>query len=134
MYAAIPAYLLEDVDVGSAIDRSMFLARGNMVHVLGVCVPVVLGLTTCNLAVSALIRLTWGAVTPHVHIPVRVETLSVMVAGLAIRPFAHVSQAVVYYDLRVRREGLDIESMAAALDASSAPADAAPNAPEANPA
>lgn len=70
----------------------------------------------------------------RVDVPVRVETLLLMLANLAILPFLHVLPAVVYYDLRVRRDGMDIEVMAAALDDAAPASVPAPNVPGANPA
>lgn len=127
MYSAMPVYTLENTSVSAAIDRSMALARGNVLHVLGVLLGSALGYLIVELLARWVIAWVWGAATHVVYIPVRVDTLVVMIVTLGILPFYHVFPTVVYYDLRVRREGMDIEAMTAALgDSARAPVDAAP--------
>lgn len=137
MYTAIPVYVLEDVRASEAIDRAIALARGNVMRILGVLLGAALGFLIVEVIAGLVLLWGWRTVTSHLYVPVRVYTLVAMIINLAILPLPHVFHAVVYYDLRIRREGMDIETMAAALaDAPPAPpADAPPpNAPEANPA
>lgn len=133
MYTAIPAYALEDVGASGAIDRSLALARGNVRHILGVALAAWLGYEILRLTIVSLNTWLWGAATRHVYIPPRVDTLVVMIGNLAILPIVHIPHSVVYYDLRIRCEGIDLEAMAAALD-DPAPAAPVPNAPAADPA
>ncbi|HKV51868.1 MAG TPA: hypothetical protein VJO52_11775, partial [Gemmatimonadaceae bacterium] len=110
MYTAVPVYALEDVRANDAIDRSIALARGNVMHVLGVLLGALLGYWIVYYPAAFAITWGWRAASHHGYIPVRVETLVLTFAYLAILPLPHVFPAVVYYDLRVRREGMDIET------------------------
>ncbi len=142
LYAAAPAFLLEDLSPSGAIGRSFDLANGLAPHVLGVWVGAVLANIIVDWALAALIRWGWVALVAYVVLPVRVETMLLLPAALAARPLIVVPPAVVYFDLRIRRDGFDIEAMAASLDdAAPAPSSAipanvpdAPNAPAAGPA
>ena len=137
MYTAIPVYALEDVHASEAIDRSLALSRGNVMHVLGVLLGAAVAYLILEIISGLVLNWLWLTVTHHVYVPVRVLTLVAMITNLAILPLPHVFPAIVYYDLRVRREGMDIEAMAQALDdapPASRAANAPPNAPEANPA
>lgn len=128
MYCVVPVYALEDINASEVIERSMALARGNVLHVLGVCLAALFAFQIVDRSVALVIRWAWHDLTRHVYVPVRVETLLLIFLSLALLPLGHVPQSVVYFDLRVRREGMDIEAMAALNDP------AAPNAPEASPA
>lgn len=131
LYAAAPAFILEDLSPSRAIGRSFDLANGLAPHVLGVSVGAVVANIIVNWASASLIRWGWIEVAAGVTIPVRVETMLVLLAAVAARPLVVVPPAVVYFDLRIRRDGFDIEAMAASLDdtAPAPPAASPPNEP-----
>jgi hypothetical protein len=135
-YAAIPAFALEEVGVFGALGRSRRLASGLVPHVLGVAIPAVLGANLLYYGAAFAIRAGWAALPDHHYVPARVATLLILLANLAARPIVYVAHAVVYFDLRIRRDGFDIEALAASLDSVSQAERAAslPNAPAADPA
>lgn len=132
LYAAAPAFILEDLSPSRAIGRSFDLANGLAPHVLGVWVGAVVANIIVNWASASLIRWGWIELAAYVSIPVRVETMLVLLAAVAARPLVLVPPAVVYFDLRIRRDGFDIEAMAASLDdtAPAPPAASPPNEPD----
>lgn len=130
---AIDAWLVsqdftgEPVSLGDAVRRTLPRSPGLIavqVVVVLTCllgfVGLIVGVFVLRRTIVSLNTWLWGAATRHVYIPPRVDTLVVMIGNLAILPIVHIPHAVVYYDLRIRCEGIDLEAMAAALDDSGA--------------
>lgn len=119
---AVPALLVEEVRPVEALRRSYRLVRGRFWPVLG---TVVLGLL--------LVSLVQGVLTAPVLVLQLVEAsplLTGILSGVATfvgvslaTPLTAALAAVIYVDLRVRKEGYDLELMAAGVgaDASAAP-------------
>lgn len=116
---------------GSRVSLGDALARA-LRRSLGVWVAAVSANVIVDWVAAALIRRGWIALLAYAAVPVRVETMMALLVAVTVRPLIAVPPAVVYFDLRIRREGFDIETMAASLDDSTpAPRVASPNEPRA---
>lgn len=111
-YFAIPMTILfEDKTVGDAISRSRALSRDNGLRIFALLG----GVFTFTLLVVLVFTQTLGTVTHSVALA---GVMTLLVATV-ISPFSTVVATLLYYDIRIRREGYDIELMTQALDAAS---------------
>jgi hypothetical protein len=108
-FAAVPAVMLEDKGVMDGIRRSYELATGSLGRVAGVRLVVALFLGACLLIGYSIA----GSLTDRPDARMLLAQVPTLVAG----PVDAVSMVLLYFDLRVRREGMDIETMARALEA-----------------
>ncbi len=108
-FAAVPAVMLEDRGVKDGIRRSYTLATGSLGRVAAVRVIVALFLGVC-LAIGYSVA---GTFTDRPDARMLLAQIPTLLAG----PVDAISMVLLYFDLRVRREGLDLERMAAALEA-----------------
>jgi hypothetical protein len=101
----VEAVVLEGAGAMAALGRSRRLARGSygritLVYLLGLAATLVLGRILATVA---------GLVAPGSPF---LATFGDMLASLLGLPLAWASFVVLYYDLRVRKEGLDLERLA----------------------
>jgi hypothetical protein len=106
-FAAVPAVMLEDRGVKDGIVRSYLLATGSLGRVAAVRVLVALLFAACY-AVGHSVA---ASVTDDPEALLILAQVPTLLAG----PVDAISMVLLYYDLRVRREGLDLERMAAEL-------------------
>ena len=106
-FAAVPAVMLEDRGVKDGISRSYVLATGNLGRVAAVRVVVALMLGACLLIGYSVA----GSLTDRPETRMLLAQIPTLVVG----PVDAISMVLLYFDLRVRREGLDIERMAKEL-------------------
>jgi hypothetical protein len=109
-YFALPmTVLFEDNKVGDAMSRSRELANGNGTRIFallgGVFVFVII-------ATGILLQLVQSFA--HSAAATAIVTL---ILTTAISPFSSIVATLLYYDIRIRREGYDIELMTQALGA-----------------
>jgi hypothetical protein len=111
LFAVTPAIVLEDASVGAAFSRSKFLSDGRKWHVLLTLalVVVIYWLIGAGIQVAALV---FGSVM--------VQTLVTALYTILVYPVVAITEALLYYDARIKSEGLDIQLMAGALDAPAA--------------
>ncbi len=107
-FAAVPAVMLEDLGVKAGLRRSYELATGSLARVA--LVRVVFALF---ILVSVLVG--WLLLQPFSQVT-EVQLLLVQIPASFAGPLDAISTVLLYYDLRVRREGLDLERMAAELE------------------
>jgi hypothetical protein len=116
-----PAVMLEDATVLAALRRSRELSRGSARRILG--------LLALMFAIGFVLTIMVGEVVAAVFDN---RTLANAIGGFVVVPLYPPAAAVLtllYYDLRIRREGYDIEMMAAGLGdlpAAGSPSGAAP--------
>lgn len=108
-FAATPAVMIEGASASEAIARSWRLAGGAIPSVL---LALVLGwlLYVVLFAVLLALSLTALATAPTVAAVMRILLLALAY------PIAGAVTTLLYYDLRVRREGFDLELMARELE------------------
>lgn len=125
-----PVLLLEEQGVVSSLRRSWQLVRGSTWRVLGIVlltqVIVGIGSTAISFPFAMITGLVssssatpyasfWGNVTELL-----VQGVGEVLAGAVFYPFGAAAVALLYIDVRMRREGLDVELMRAAESGPSA--------------
>ena len=119
-YFAIPqAMLFERRGVGPGLDRSRQLAKGEkwkVIKSLGM-------IWLIFLAISMGVGLTL-APAPGTSPSILSQVVSSIVSIIAY-PLVPITATLLYYDVRIRREGFDIEVMSAGLESATPVADAA---------
>lgn len=100
-WAVFPALAIEGLGPFAAIGRSKELARGNNLRVIGVAgLPILIGMivivVTQQLALGMGIGVRWASIVSAL-------------LGVVISPFMSVPGLLLYFDIRTRREGLDLD-------------------------
>jgi len=107
-YFAIPAtVLLENRSSGDAMERSRALAKGEGNKILGTLGLVYVSSVILQLMVSAFFATLLGG-RPRGEI-------AALAFAACLHPLLSVVATLLYYDVRIRREGYDIELLAAEL-------------------
>jgi hypothetical protein len=103
-FAAIPVIVLERRSLFAAFERSGQLSKDLKLHIL----------STLGLVLIIRWAITGGALFLVLIIPspVAQRVVSALVS-IVVYPLAGITDALLYYDARIRREGFDIEMMAA---------------------
>lgn len=118
--AVFPVVLLERANVGQALTRSFKLVRADfwrvlltrLVILLIVAVPALL-LFASLVAVAALSQRELSGVLSGFNLeeplPIFLVYLGFIVYGAVMAPIQGIAKALIYFDLRVRQEGYDLE-------------------------
>lgn len=118
---AYPALLVEDVRGTKALGRSLELVKGRFWPALGLLVVAYL-LTGFIQAILGISVALFALVGDSLAFLILVTTLVNVVAYSITTPFQAAVTTLLYFDLRVRNEGLDLEILAGRLgDGTSAP-------------
>jgi hypothetical protein len=111
---AIPAAIVENLKTGAAFRRSESLTKGRRGSIFLVFVLFFV-LNYGALALfdfpAALLYDVWPSVTSYV-----IQKLATFVSGALVGPLLTVGLSLMYYDLRVRKEGFDLQLMLSSLD------------------
>ncbi len=127
---ATPALLIEDVRGTQALRRSFRLVRGRWWPVFGVEVMALVIVGVASLVVSGVLTAIPLAVDgSSVLLRVIASTVSSAFAVALVQPLEGAITTILYFDLRVRKEGLDVALLASRLGFPAAAA--APEKPEA---
>jgi len=103
--------VIEGKTAGAAMSRSKALAAGSVGRILGTLVLTFIILIVIQLVVDTCV----GLVAAMLHVGPSLSALATGLANLLIYPFATVVITLLYYDLRIRKEGFDLEVMASEL-------------------
>ena len=108
-----PALLAEDLGPVNALGRSWQLVEGRWWRTVGIFLVVVI-MTTLALAIMGA---TGGAIiglVPGLSDDLRGALVQVTgsLSGALVLPVSYIAITLMYYDLRVRREGLDLDQLA----------------------
>jgi hypothetical protein len=110
-YFALPmTVLFENNTVGDAVSRSRDLSNGNGKRIFSLNGGVLL--------FSMLVMLMLGQTISSLSHGV-VAAVARLILNMTVSPFGTIVATLLYYDIRIRREGYDIELMTQALDAAS---------------
>ena len=109
-FAVIPAIVLEGAGTLRSFSRSAELSRGRKWHILGTLLLVTIIYYLLVVGVSLIGALAGNFV---------VQTMVSSIGTILVYPVVAITEALLYYDARIRSEGLDIELMTDALDAPS---------------
>ena len=113
---AAPALVLEHAPVTTALRRSWRIVRGSTWRVFGILllagIIVSIGQAVVTVPVGILAGVVGGA-SPYASLPLTFAQLLItgvgaIVAGAIFYPFSAAVSALLYIDLRMRREGLDV--------------------------
>lgn len=116
-FAVFQVIILENRDVMDAFGRAGTLSRGQKGHIVLTLFLVFLIVIVLMIAVT-----TVAALLPSQMIAGVVQMIYVVMAY----PLIGIAQMILYYDLRIRAEGFDIEVMTGALGAAPRETEAAP--------
>jgi len=116
LFATKQVVLLENLSGSAAVGRSWRLAKGSVRHVINTIGLVVL----LNFAVGMGANL-FAKLIPSQIVQLLIATL----VSVLVYPMVGIIETLLYYDIRIRREGFDIEYLAAASP-SPAPEPSAP--------
>jgi len=113
MAVAVPALLEERVGPGGAIRRSWNLVRKNWWRVFGIVVVVYL----LTVVVQSAIGSVFGAIAflvPGLGEAARgaVVVVATSAVGVLVNPITPIVATLLYFDLRVRREAIDLDQLA----------------------
>ncbi len=116
---AIPALVIEGNSASAALSRSWELTRGSRWRMLGLLVVLVILVYVPIAAIGGLVAMfVPGAgsmlTTPSITLSVAAAAVSGLVQ-IFIYPLFYCVLTVAYYDLRVRKEGFDLEVLASTL-------------------
>jgi hypothetical protein len=119
---SIPVFLLERQGALDSMTRSGLLTRGHRGRILGATVVmyviavVVQLLFVMPFTILTLVNAAKGLLPLWIQIG---QTVSAAVAGTVAGPLFMITIALIYYDVRIRKEAFDLESMMSALNSSS---------------
>lgn len=108
LFVAVPALVVEQLPIGQAFSRSWGLTDGYKMSIFGV----VLLLTVIGWvagAVLGLLLMSAGDLTP-------LSSFLTVVVTVVLSAVQAIAAAVAYHDLRVHKEGLDEEELAAVFE------------------
>jgi hypothetical protein len=106
-FAVTQAIVLEGASVGEALSRSTALSDGRKWHVLLTLGLVVLIYWLIGLGIG-LASLLMGSLVA--------QAIVVSIYTILVYPVIAITEALLYYDARIKSEGLDIQLMASELD------------------
>jgi hypothetical protein len=111
-WLAIPALLVEDVRGWQALKRSFLLVRGRWWQTFGVIIlsglvrTIIIGIALVGVIVAL------GSGRTSVTVGIIVFMAGNLIGEIVTTPFLGASTALMYFDLRVRKEGFDLEILA----------------------
>ncbi|HXZ01062.1 MAG TPA: hypothetical protein VEI03_13760 [Stellaceae bacterium] len=106
-YVALPACVIERLGPAASLGRSNDLTKGNRWRVFGIIAAVYIA----NAIVQNVIKYGLPAIIGSI-----VSTIAILLWMTIFQAFNAIVVAVVYHDLRVAREGIDIDRIAAVFD------------------
>ncbi len=118
---AIPALLLENLKASQAMKRSVALTKDNILRVLavGVLMALVSWTVAGTLQGPFLAVAMFITIKTHMPAPFWINALSIFSGGIgtaATAPLLMIGLVLLYFDIRVRKEGFDLQVMMGALD------------------
>jgi hypothetical protein len=115
LFAVTPVIVLEDAGVGRAFSRSSVLSDGRKRHVINTLGLIGLIYFVLALGVQLAAAVVGGLI---------VQAIVSAIFTIMVYPVVAITEALLYYDTRIKSEGLDIELMAGALEGPAAQAPA----------
>ncbi|HEY4303585.1 MAG TPA: hypothetical protein VGM82_03925 [Gemmatimonadaceae bacterium] len=117
LFAIRQAVLLEERSGTAAIKRSWSLVQGNVLHAF----------LTLALSIFLIIAVAFGAGIVGRMLPTSVLRQMVgTIVACVVYPIVGIIETILYYDIRIRREGFDIEYLAAMAPSTPATPQSAP--------
>lgn len=125
LYLTVPCIVIENLGAGAGMSRSKNLVSGNLGKVFLVALLVLL----ITWVISIPLGIVGGVVSHFVPrsgtmLPAFVRTFTNVIAQILAMPIGASAAILLYYDLRIRKEGYDLEMLAQSFSASGDIADA----------
>lgn len=114
-FAATQIVMLEGLGGSAALARSTALSEGLKGHILKTLLLVILIYFGLEIGWAIVLGMTFGGQPTEGVAMIAFQLLSVVFTVL-VYPFMSIAQTLLYYDVRIRREGYDLELMARDLD------------------
>ncbi len=112
----IPAVVIEGLGVTESMDRSKGLAQGHRGRVFLVLLVLWLLSILLTIGVGVASATFFGPMRPGQLQPLGTEAIQDLI-GLLTAPLGTIAAVIIYYDLRVRKEGFDLEMLSRAMTA-----------------
>jgi hypothetical protein len=110
---AVPAMLTEDVRGRAALGRSFRLVRHRWWPTLGtLALGFILAAILGGAITGAVTALSFTDVNDSLLATLLVEAIAGTISGVLVTPFQAALATIIYFDLRVRKEGFDLELLA----------------------
>jgi hypothetical protein len=103
LFAVVPVIMIEQRGIGGAFARSVRLSSGMKSHILSALGLVVL--------IRVIVEIGIAIISLAIPSP-EIRFVALAAAGMIIYPLLGIAETLVYYDIRIRKEGFDIEMMA----------------------
>lgn len=110
-FSSVNIVVVEGKDAVEALGRGRALAKGSVGRILGALSLCGLLTLLANVMLSAVV----GVLIQLVHTGPQAAALAQSIGRILVYPFFMVVTTLLYYDLRIRKEGLDLELMAQEL-------------------
>jgi hypothetical protein len=102
-FGVIPLIVLENQSISGAFNRSAQLSRDLKLHIVGAIGIIIAIRYAVSIGVIVLASLTGQPI---------VQQVAASLVAVVVNPLTGIVEALIYYDVRIRREGFDIEMMA----------------------
>jgi hypothetical protein len=113
LFAVLPAVVLEGRGVFGAFDRSQKLSEGVKTHILSAIGLIVL--------IRIVVEVGSAIIAALIPMP-ELKYIVITAASMLAYPLYGIAYTLIYYDIRIRKEGFDIEMMAQRAATSGEPA------------
>jgi uncharacterized membrane protein len=111
-YVAAPACIAEQAGVGASLSRSRFLTKGHRLQIFGAAALIWIVWVIVSLAITSAVIALSGQVTTALR---AIQIVSFGVQAL-LGAFNAVLVGVFYYQLRVAKDGVDIDKIASVFE------------------
>lgn len=115
MAVSASALVVEGLGSSAALTRSWELTKGHRWRVFGVLAVAFVVISIVSAATGFITALFGFAVTADSITPLIVSTAVLAVLSMLTYPYIYCAVTVLYYDLRVRKEGFDLEVLESQL-------------------
>ena len=119
---AIPVLLIEGTGGFKAMARSFELTKGNWLRTFGALLVGLIAIALLQFIVSLVVKIFDGVATDHLTLFLLIRAVIASLAIIITAPLQAAIITVIYYDLRVRKEGFDVELLGQQLGAPPPPA------------
>ncbi|MGH7777937.1 MAG: hypothetical protein ACREPI_12280, partial [Candidatus Dormibacterales bacterium] len=109
---ALPALFSEERGPGAAAGRSWSLVGGHWWRTFGRLIVVYIVVGVLTLILGSLLGIVAGLPGLSVEMQAGFSALARVVAGSLLGPVTAIAVTLIYFDLRVRKEGIDLHQMA----------------------
>jgi hypothetical protein len=119
---SLPAMMAENVGPIRGLGRSWSLVKGMWWRTFGIILIVIVAYIIIDLALLALFGVVTAVIPANTDLRSGLATAATTLVDALIAPLFPIVLTLLYFDLRVRKEGLDLEQLAKQASSGPAPA------------